>query len=60
MSCWSSRRERKPARTIGWSSASSTRTRLRIAQDDMNVILGGNAARVFELEVSHTRLFKPV
>jgi hypothetical protein len=34
-------------------------TSLRIAQDDMNLILGGNAARIFNLDVPHTRLFKP-
>jgi hypothetical protein len=28
-------------------------------QDDMNLILGGNAARIFNLEVPDTRLFKP-
>ena len=32
---------------------------MRIAQDDMNLILGGNAARIFGLDVPHTRLFKP-
>jgi predicted TIM-barrel fold metal-dependent hydrolase len=41
----------------GWSLRELTA--LRIAQDDMNLILGGNAARIFKLDVPHTRLFKP-
>jgi predicted TIM-barrel fold metal-dependent hydrolase len=32
---------------------------LRIAQDDLNLILGGNAARIFGLKVPHTRMFAP-
>jgi predicted TIM-barrel fold metal-dependent hydrolase len=32
---------------------------VRISQDDMNLILGGNAARIFKLGVPLTRLFKP-
>jgi hypothetical protein len=32
---------------------------VRLSQDDMNLILGGNAARIFKLDVPHTRLFKP-
>jgi Amidohydrolase len=32
---------------------------IRLSQDDMNLIVGGNAARVFGLDVPHTRLFKP-
>jgi hypothetical protein len=34
--------------------------RLDIAQDDLNLILGGNAARVYGLKLPHTRLFRPV
>ena len=30
-----------------------------MSQDDMNLILGGNAARIFGLDVPFTRLFKP-
>jgi predicted TIM-barrel fold metal-dependent hydrolase len=41
----------------GWSLRELTS--VRIAQDDMNLILGGNAARIFDLDVPHTRLFKP-
>jgi predicted TIM-barrel fold metal-dependent hydrolase len=41
----------------GWSLRELTS--LRLAQDDMNLILGGNAARVFGLDVPFTRLFKP-
>ena len=33
---------------------------LNISQDDLNLILGGNAARLFRLEVPHSRLFRPV
>jgi hypothetical protein len=41
----------------GWSLRELTS--LRISQDDMNLILGGNAARVFNLDVPFTRLFRP-
>ncbi len=41
----------------GWSLRELTS--LRLSQDDMNLILGGNAARVFGLDVPFTRLFKP-
>ena len=41
----------------GWSLRELTS--LRISQDDMNLILGGNAARIFDLDVPFTRLFKP-
>lgn len=41
----------------GWSLREIGR--LRIAQDDMNLILGGNAAYLFNLQLPHTRLFKP-
>ena len=40
----------------GWSLRELTS--LRISQDDMNLILGGNAARIFKLDVPFTRLFK--
>jgi hypothetical protein len=40
----------------GWSLRELTA--LRISQDDMNLILGGNAARIFGLNVPHSRLFK--
>jgi predicted TIM-barrel fold metal-dependent hydrolase len=42
----------------GWSLKQLLR--LDIAQDDLNLILGGNAARVYGLKVPHTRLFRPV
>jgi amidohydrolase family protein len=42
----------------GWSLRELTR--VRVAQDDINLIVGGNAARLFGLEVPHSRLFKPV
>ena len=32
--------------------------KLEITQDDLNLILGGNAVRLFNLKVPHTRLFK--
>jgi predicted TIM-barrel fold metal-dependent hydrolase len=41
----------------GWSLRELTSVRL--AQDDMNLVLGGNAARIFDLDVPHTRMFKP-
>jgi predicted TIM-barrel fold metal-dependent hydrolase len=41
----------------GWSLRELSR--LRITQDDMNLILGGNAARIYRLPVRHTRLFRP-
>jgi hypothetical protein len=28
-------------------------------QDDLNLILGGNAARLYQLPVPHKRLFRP-
>ena len=40
----------------GWSLREVTS--LRISQDDLNLILGGNAARVFGLEPPFTRLFR--
>jgi hypothetical protein len=42
----------------GWSLKQLLR--LDIAQDDLNLILGGNAARIYGLKVPHTRLFRPV
>jgi predicted TIM-barrel fold metal-dependent hydrolase len=42
----------------GWSLREVTS--LRISQDDLNLILGGNAARVFGLEPPFTRLFREV
>jgi predicted TIM-barrel fold metal-dependent hydrolase len=41
----------------GWSLRELTS--VRMSQDDMNLILGGNAARIFDLDVPFTRLFKP-
>ena len=40
----------------GWSLRELTS--VRISQDDLNLILGGNAARIFDLDVPHTRMFK--
>jgi predicted TIM-barrel fold metal-dependent hydrolase len=42
----------------GWSLKQLLR--LDIAQDDLNLILGGNAARIYQLKAPHTRLFRPV
>ena len=42
----------------GWSLKQLWR--LNIPQDDLNLILGGTAARVYKLPVPHTRLFRPV
>ena len=41
----------------GWSLRELTS--LRLSQDDLNLILGGNAARVFKLDVACTCLFRP-
>lgn len=41
----------------GWSLKELQR--LRITQDDLNLVLGGNAARIYNLPVKHTRLFRP-
>jgi predicted TIM-barrel fold metal-dependent hydrolase len=41
----------------GWSLREATS--VRISQDDLNLILGGNAARIFGLDPPLTRLFKP-
>jgi predicted TIM-barrel fold metal-dependent hydrolase len=43
---------------MGWSL--SQVSRLDISQDDRNLILGGNAARIYKLDVPYTRLFRPV
>ena len=34
--------------------------RLDISQDDLNLILAGNAIRVYKLKFPLTRMFKPV
>lgn len=41
----------------GWSLREITR--LRISQDDLNLMLGGNASHLFKLPVPHNRLFRP-
>ena len=41
----------------GWSLRELGR--LRIAQDDLNLILGGNAVRLYNLPMKHTRMFRP-
>ncbi len=41
----------------GWSLKELAR--LRIPQDDLNLVLGGNAAHLYKLPVAHTRLFRP-
>ncbi|MFQ5517193.1 MAG: amidohydrolase family protein [Acidimicrobiia bacterium] len=42
----------------GWSLKQLLR--LDVAQDDLNLILGGNAARIYGLPLPHTRMFPPV
>lgn len=42
----------------GWSLREISR--LRIPQDDLNLILGGNAARVFRLPTPYRRMFRDV
>lgn len=42
----------------GWSLRQMSR--LDISQDDMNLILGGNAARIYKIDMPYTRLFRPV
>ena len=54
-------RDGPPAHQVdvfGWSLRQMDK--LEIPQDDLNLILGGNAVRLFKLEdkVPHTRLFK--
>ncbi len=41
---------------FGWSLRELGR--LNIPQDDLNLILGGNAVRLFNIKTPHTRLFK--
>ena len=43
---------------IGWSLKQVSR--LDISQDDMNLILGGNALRVYKIDFPLTRMFKEV
>jgi len=55
------RGENPPAHQVdvwGWSLRQLLR--LDIDQDDLNLILGGNAARLFGLPLPHSRLFRPV
>jgi predicted TIM-barrel fold metal-dependent hydrolase len=42
----------------GWSLRQLLK--LDITQDDLNLILGGNAVRIFNLKAPYTRLFKPI
>lgn len=42
----------------GWSLKQLLK--VQCTQDDLNLILGGNAARIYKLEVPHTRLFRPI
>ncbi len=41
----------------GWSLHQIDRLRDKLTQDEINLILGGNAARIFKLDVPYTRLF---
>jgi predicted TIM-barrel fold metal-dependent hydrolase len=41
----------------GWSLHQIHKLRDTLTQDELNLILGGNAARVFKLDVPYTRLF---
>ncbi len=43
---------------MGWSLKQVAR--LDISQDDLNLILGGNALRVYNIDFPLTRMFKPV
>jgi len=43
---------------MGWSLKQVSR--LNISQDDMNLILGGNALRIYKIDFPLTRLFKDV
>jgi len=43
---------------MGWSLKQVSR--LNISQDDMNLILGGNALRVYKIDFPLTRMFKDV
>jgi predicted TIM-barrel fold metal-dependent hydrolase len=42
----------------GWSLREVTS--LRVSQDDLNLVLGGNASRLFGLEPPHRRMFREV
>jgi hypothetical protein len=41
----------------GWTLHQIDRLRDTLTQDELNLILGGNAARIFKLDVPYTRLF---
>jgi hypothetical protein len=41
----------------GWSLHQIDKLRDILTQDEINLILGGNAARIFRLDVPYTRLF---
>lgn len=41
----------------GWSLHQIDKLRDTLTQDEINLILGGNAARIFKLDVPYTRLF---
>lgn len=41
----------------GWSLHQIDKLRDTLTQDELNLILGGNAARIFRLDVPYTRLF---
>ena len=43
---------------MGWSLKQVSR--LDISQDDLNLILGGNALRIYKIDFPLTRMFKPV
>ena len=43
---------------MGWSLRQVSR--LDISQDDLNLILGGNALRIYKIEFPLTRMFKQV
>jgi predicted TIM-barrel fold metal-dependent hydrolase len=43
---------------MGWSLKQVLR--LDISQDDLNLILGGNALRIYQIDFPLTRMFKPV
>jgi predicted TIM-barrel fold metal-dependent hydrolase len=43
---------------MGWSLKQVIR--LDISQDDLNLILGGNALRVYKIDFPITRMFKTV
>jgi hypothetical protein len=41
----------------GWSLHQIDKLRDTLTQDELNLILGGNAARIFKLDIPYTRLF---